>query len=53
MKSSESIQPPSQPMKPAISSGSEALTRSEIDALKQKKKQLSGYYQKKMAERTR
>ncbi len=34
------------PTKQVISSALEPLTRSEIDALRQKKKQLSGYYQK-------
>ena len=45
----ESTQQPSQPMKRATLSASERLTRFEIDALRQKKKQLSDYYQKNVS----
>lgn len=38
-----------QPMRPAILSALEPLTRSEIDTLRQKKKQISDYYQKVLA----
>ena len=40
---------PSQPMKPTTLSALEPLTRSEIDALRQKKKSISDYYQKVLA----
>jgi len=49
--SSEYTQQLSQPTKQVISSALEPLTRSEIDALRQKKKRLSDYYQKVIKER--
>ncbi|MDY0164675.1 hypothetical protein [Desulfobotulus sp.] len=49
--SSESIPQLSPPTKQVISSALERLTRSEIDALRQKKKQLSVYYQKIIKDR--
>lgn len=40
---------PSQPTKPTTLSALEPLTRVEIDALRQKKKSVSDYYQKVLA----
>lgn len=48
---SPSTQQPLPPTKPAISSALEPLTRLEVDALRQKKKQISDYYQKVLAEK--
>lgn len=48
-KSSEYTSTHLQPMKPATLSALEPLTRSEIDALRQKKKHISDYYQKVLA----
>ena len=45
-KSSESTPQPLPPTKPAIWSGSEQLTRSEIDSLRQGKKHISDYVQR-------
>ena len=45
-KSSEYTLQPLQQMKPGISSALEQLTRSEIDALRQKKKHVSASYQR-------
>ena len=45
-KSSEYTRPPSQLTKQDISSAFEQLTRSEIDALRQKKRHISACYQK-------
>lgn len=39
----------SQPMRPATLSALEPLTRSEIDALRQKKRRISDSYQKTLA----
>jgi hypothetical protein len=47
-KSSASTSTPSQPMKPNTLLDSERLTRSEIDALRQKKKALSEFVQKEL-----
>lgn len=43
---SVSISQPSQQTKPTTLLALEPLTRSEIDALRQKKRQISDYYQK-------
>lgn len=50
-KSSESTSTHLPPTKPVILSALEPLTRSEIDALRQKKKQISDYYQKVIADK--
>ena len=47
-KSSVSTSTPSQPMKPNILLDSARLTRSEIDALRQKKKAISDFVQKEL-----
>ena len=47
-KSSASTSTPSQPMKPNILLDSARLTRSEIDALRQKKKAISDFVQKEL-----
>ncbi len=47
--SSEFTPAPLQPTKQATLSALKPLTRSEIDALRQKKKQISDYYQKVLA----
>lgn len=39
----------SKPVKPAVLLALEPLTRTEIDALRQKKKSISEYYQKVLA----
>ncbi|WP_156887849.1 hypothetical protein [Marinospirillum minutulum] len=56
MKSNKPLaytQEPSQPTKPATLSALEPLTRSEIDALRQKKREISAYYQKVLDEHFR
>lgn len=56
MKSDKSLvykQAYSQPTKQATLSALEPLTRSEIDVLRQKKRRISVYYQKVMAEHFR
>lgn len=50
-KSSTSIPLPSPQMKPAISSASARLTRSEIDSLRQGKKQIADYAQKALKDK--
>lgn len=47
-KSSASTSTPSQPMKPNILLDSARLTRSEVDALRQKKKAISDFVQKEL-----
>ena len=47
-KSSASTSTPSQPMKPNTLLDSARLTRSEIDALRQKKKAISDFVQKEL-----
>lgn len=56
MKSENNLESTSQhslQTKPANLSALEPLTRSEIDALRQKKKDISAYYQKAMSSKLR